>query len=373
MQLRKEKDEVLKQVSSRIRNGWPQSKKKLTAELHPYSDWQLQLTMQEGCILCGLKVVIPLSLRERVLEEIHEQHTGIVKMKSIARMHVWWPKDARVMQTLSTLSANVLLARKTLRIQQKYHFILGSNQDNCGRDFTLILLVLSKDLCGLLWWMHTQNGQKWFPWRPQQQVELLWSFDRSLWGLAFLIRLSLHISSEEYQQFCVRNGIWLTLVAPYHPSSNGEAERFVQTFKSAIHRAQPDVVEKALLQFLLHYWTTPHHTTPNHGKNSSWDDVWPTNQDQTWLLHPLPKVQQPMESHQYRPLGENGIWENLILEIQSGCGTIRENQSGYLELWWQKQVLSATEFVHMVKNIGDIHIDQLRKRSQDSYGVQKSF
>ena len=33
-----EKDEVLKQVCSRIRNGWPQSKKKLSAELHPYFD-----------------------------------------------------------------------------------------------------------------------------------------------------------------------------------------------------------------------------------------------------------------------------------------------------------------------------------------------
>ena len=39
-----------------------------------------------------MKVVIPSALRERVLEEIHEGHTGIVKMKSMARIHLWWPK-----------------------------------------------------------------------------------------------------------------------------------------------------------------------------------------------------------------------------------------------------------------------------------------
>ena len=30
-----------------------------------------------------------------MLEEIHIGHTGIVKMKSVARMHVWWPQIDR--------------------------------------------------------------------------------------------------------------------------------------------------------------------------------------------------------------------------------------------------------------------------------------
>ena len=40
--------------------------------------------------------------------------------------------------------------------------------------------------------------------------------------------------SAEHKEFLWQNGIQRILVSPYHPSSNGLAERFVQTFKYAI-------------------------------------------------------------------------------------------------------------------------------------------
>jgi len=45
-------------------------------------------------------------------------------------------------------------------------------------------------------------------------------------------------TGEAYQQFYAGNGIHQTLTTPYHPRSNGEAERFVQTFKNAIRRGK---------------------------------------------------------------------------------------------------------------------------------------
>jgi transposase InsO family protein len=38
--------------------------------------------------------------------------------------------------------------------------------------------------------------------------------------------------SVEYEDFLKQNGIQRMLVSPYHPASNGQAERFVQTFKN---------------------------------------------------------------------------------------------------------------------------------------------
>ena len=41
--------------------------------------------------LMGMRVIIPPSLRNRLLLELHEEHPGIVAMKSIARSYIWWP------------------------------------------------------------------------------------------------------------------------------------------------------------------------------------------------------------------------------------------------------------------------------------------
>ena len=38
-------------------------------------------------------VVLP-KARERMMEELHETHPGICRMKSLARSHVWWPNLA---------------------------------------------------------------------------------------------------------------------------------------------------------------------------------------------------------------------------------------------------------------------------------------
>ena len=53
------------------------------------------------------------------------------------------------------------------------------------------------------------------------------------------------------------------LTTPYHPRSNCQAERFIDTFKRAVKKAKGTPTDTALQQFLQVYWVTPNKNAPS--------------------------------------------------------------------------------------------------------------
>ena len=82
---------VLSQVYSFCARGWPTTSHSLDKKLIPFFNKRLQLTTHNGCLLWGLRVVIPSRYQRSILELLHEGHPGMSRMKSLARLHVWWP------------------------------------------------------------------------------------------------------------------------------------------------------------------------------------------------------------------------------------------------------------------------------------------
>ena len=68
-------------------------------------------------------------------------------------------------------------------------------------------------------------------------------------------------TSEEFAEFVTKNGINHVKVAPYHPASNGLAERSIQTMKENILRQKEGNLETKLARFLFAYRNTPQSTT----------------------------------------------------------------------------------------------------------------
>ena len=62
--------------------------------------------------------------------------------------------------------------------------------------------------------------------------------------------------SDEFQEFCKENGIVHLTGAPYHPATNGAAERLVQPFKQALKKSDK-APKDALQDFLRNYRRTP--------------------------------------------------------------------------------------------------------------------
>ena len=69
--------------------------------------------------------------------------------------------------------------------------------------------------------------------------------------------------AEKFATFCQVNGIKHICISPYHPSSNGLAKKFVQTFKMAMRKSVKDgfSLSQRLSSFLHAYQATPQATT----------------------------------------------------------------------------------------------------------------
>ena len=70
-------------------------------------------------------------------------------------------------------------------------------------------------------------------------------------------------TSDEFQMFLKRNVVKHITSSPYHPATNGLAERFVQTFKQAMKSmtGEKGSTSAKLANFLLAYRNAPHSTT----------------------------------------------------------------------------------------------------------------
>ena len=69
-------------------------------------------------------------------------------------------------------------------------------------------------------------------------------------------------TAQDFKDFYVNNGIKHTLIPPYHPATNGAAERAMQVVKQAVKKMSNMLsLKRRLARFLLIYRNTPHATT----------------------------------------------------------------------------------------------------------------
>jgi len=68
-------------------------------------------------------------------------------------------------------------------------------------------------------------------------------------------------TSGEFQQFLRRNGVKHKRSPPYHPATNGLAERAVQTFKRGMKKLKLGTLQDKISRFLFAYRNIPQSTT----------------------------------------------------------------------------------------------------------------
>ena len=71
--------------------GWPKSIKQVPPMLHPFWMFREELTVEDGLILKGTRIIIPNNQCKAILKLIHEGHLGLNKCKLRAKETVYWP------------------------------------------------------------------------------------------------------------------------------------------------------------------------------------------------------------------------------------------------------------------------------------------
>ena len=86
------KDPTFKVLMHYINIGWPCEHRKLPQELHLYWSFRDDLSVEDGLVTKGSRLLIPSILRSKMLEQIHEGHQGIEKCMLKAKESVFWPE-----------------------------------------------------------------------------------------------------------------------------------------------------------------------------------------------------------------------------------------------------------------------------------------
>ncbi|XP_034031452.1 uncharacterized protein K02A2.6-like [Thalassophryne amazonica] len=222
-----------------------------------------ELSVLQGCLMWGNRVVVPPKLCQHVLDELHAGHPGVVKMKSLARSYVWWPGlDVQVEERCKTCTPCQRCQKSpALTPLHPWPWQTGLWQR--------IHIDFAGPLEGHMFFVIVDAHSKW----PEV---ILTDSTSSVKTIEVLRGLFSHygvrevlvsdngpqFTSEEFAHFLTSNGITHKRSAPLHPATNGLAERFVQTFKHSLKSSRGTAsVQQRLDAFLLHYRNTPHATT----------------------------------------------------------------------------------------------------------------
>ena len=85
-----EQDETCQKLKLYRQNGWP-ARKHLSDMLKYYIPVKNELSVNNGILLRGNRLIIPSSLRPEIIENLHSGHQGFTKCQQRAKDSVWWP------------------------------------------------------------------------------------------------------------------------------------------------------------------------------------------------------------------------------------------------------------------------------------------
>ena len=94
-----EADVACQRVSHYCQTKWPE-RHKLESFALPYYKVAAEISVVDGLLLCGARIIIPSTLRREMLSRIHTGHQDNTKCWERARQSVWWVGISKELEKL---------------------------------------------------------------------------------------------------------------------------------------------------------------------------------------------------------------------------------------------------------------------------------
>lgn len=218
----------------------------------------------DGILLYGERVVVPKKLQKRILRDFHMGHPGINRTKSLMRSFVYWKgMDVDIENMVHRCKGCALAAKAPPIVHKPWpktdHPWTRLHIDFAGpvEDYYYLIVVDS-----FTKWPEVLRCKK--PTFNTTTTFLHELYARFGVPECIVSDNGTQFTSKEFKEFCELYQINHITTPPYHPRSNGLAERFVDTLKRALKKASRVPTEKALQQFLQVYRITPNQRTQSN-------------------------------------------------------------------------------------------------------------
>ncbi len=245
---------ILEKVRNYILVGWPKYKSSVSDDIKPYFDQRGNLSIIDGIITHGDRMVIPHSMKIEILNRLHESHQGVTKCIQNANEVMWWPGMST---DIKNMIDKCLICRENRPANRKeplkpselperpWQVIAMDLFDWRGRSYLVVVDTYSR-------WMEIKECYRITSRSVIGKLKSIFSTH----GIPETVKSDsgTQFVSIDFQRFAKHYGFELITSSPHHHQANGAAENSVNIAKAILRQNDPDIA-------LLNYRNTEHSAT----------------------------------------------------------------------------------------------------------------
>ncbi|XP_020906409.1 uncharacterized protein K02A2.6 [Exaiptasia diaphana] len=238
-------DPLLQKLTRQVMIGWPEHRQNCESSLHQFWNFRDEISIIDGILMKGDRIIIPETCQEEILRQIHTGHQGIEKCRLRARRAVYWCKIDKDIEDIVKRCPTC-----------QHHQVSNSKETIIQQEALRPWEVVSTDL---FYWNNANylltidNFSSYFVLRKLSSTRSSDVINKlkvifSEFGIPrkVISDNGPQYSSQEFANFSTEYGFEHSTSSPHYHQANGKVERFVATVKNTLQKCNETKEDPAM-------------------------------------------------------------------------------------------------------------------------------